>query len=80
MSLIRPALVAVLPLARWFPSSRTRESARPKQTTPPKEDFDIRQFLLDLRKQKELAEGIGIEDDDDPEDLGNAVRRLYEDT
>ncbi|XP_056279886.1 TELO2-interacting protein 1 homolog [Pseudoliparis swirei] len=56
-------------LARWFPSSRTRESARPKQTTPPKEDFDIRQFLLDLRKQKELAEGIGIEDDDDPEDL-----------
>ncbi|XP_068589706.1 TELO2-interacting protein 1 homolog isoform X2 [Cebidichthys violaceus] len=57
-------------LARWFPSScgRTRESARPKRTSAPNEVLDIRQFLLDLRKQKELAEGIGIEEDD-TEDL-----------
>ncbi|XP_049921343.1 TELO2-interacting protein 1 homolog isoform X2 [Epinephelus moara] len=57
-------------LARWFPSScgRTSESARPKQTSPDKEAFNIRQFLLDHRKQKELAEGIGIEEDD-TEDL-----------
>ncbi|XP_031724708.1 TELO2-interacting protein 1 homolog isoform X1 [Anarrhichthys ocellatus] len=57
-------------LARWFPSScgRTSESARPKHTSPPKEVLDIRHFLLDLRKQKELAEGIGIEEDD-TEDL-----------
>ncbi|XP_037627885.1 TELO2-interacting protein 1 homolog isoform X2 [Sebastes umbrosus] len=59
-------------LARWFPSScgRTSESARPKQTSPQKEEaFNIRQFLLDHRKQQELAEGIGIEEDDDTEDL-----------
>ncbi|KAE8293138.1 TELO2-interacting protein 1-like protein SMG10 [Larimichthys crocea] len=66
-------------LARWFPPScrRTSESARPKQTSTQKEVFNIRQFLLDQRKQKELAEGIGIEEDDsedleceDVEDLG----------
>ncbi|XP_074499057.1 TELO2-interacting protein 1 homolog isoform X2 [Sebastes fasciatus] len=59
-------------LARWFPSSccRTIESARPKQTSLHKEEaFDIRLFLLDHRKQQELAEGIGIEEDDDTEDL-----------
>ncbi|KAG8002894.1 TELO2-interacting protein 1-like protein [Nibea albiflora] len=57
-------------LARWFPPScrRTSESARPKQTSTQKEVFDVRQFLLDQRKQKELAEGIGIEEDDN-EDL-----------
>ncbi|XP_035513147.1 TELO2-interacting protein 1 homolog [Morone saxatilis] len=57
-------------LARWFPSScgRTSKSAGPKQTTVHKEVFNIRQFLLDHRKQKELAEGIGIEEDD-TEDL-----------
>ncbi|XP_070765827.1 TELO2-interacting protein 1 homolog [Enoplosus armatus] len=57
-------------LARWFPSScgRTSESPRPKQTSTHKEVFNIRQFLLDHRKQKELAEGIGIEEDN-TEDL-----------
>ncbi|KAM9350375.1 TELO2-interacting protein 1 homolog [Symphorus nematophorus] len=57
-------------LARWFPSScgRTSESAGPKQTSSHKEVLNIRQFLLDYRKQKELAEGIGIEEDD-TEDL-----------
>ncbi|XP_070695681.1 TELO2-interacting protein 1 homolog isoform X2 [Pempheris klunzingeri] len=57
-------------LARWFPSSRrgTSESARPKQTCLNKEVLNIRQFLLDHRKQKELAEGIGIEEED-TEDL-----------
>ncbi|XP_029291967.1 TELO2-interacting protein 1 homolog isoform X2 [Cottoperca gobio] len=60
-------------LARWFPSScgRTSKSARAQQTFPNDEVLNIRQFLLDHRKQKELAEGIGIEDDD-IEDL-NAV-------
>ncbi|XP_076596160.1 TELO2-interacting protein 1 homolog [Chaetodon auriga] len=57
-------------LARWFPSSheRSSKSASPRQTSTHKEVFDIRQFLLDHRKQKELAEGIGIEEDD-TEDL-----------
>uniref|UniRef100_A0A8P4GI22 TELO2-interacting protein 1 homolog n=1 Tax=Dicentrarchus labrax TaxID=13489 RepID=A0A8P4GI22_DICLA len=57
-------------LARWFPSScgKTSKSAGPKQTTVHKEVFNIRQFLLDYRKEKELAEGIGIEEDD-TEDL-----------
>ncbi|XP_037540304.1 TELO2-interacting protein 1 homolog [Nematolebias whitei] len=56
-------------LARWFSSSccRTSNSASSKTSTE-QEDFDIRQFLLDYRKQKELAEGIGIEVDD-TEDL-----------
>ncbi|KAL6120173.1 tti1 [Pungitius sinensis] len=54
-------------LARWFPSSRgrSRESAPSKHTSPPPEEvLDIRHFLLELRKQKELAEGVGIEEDD----------------
>ncbi|XP_070824830.1 TELO2-interacting protein 1 homolog [Chaetodon trifascialis] len=57
-------------LARWFPSSceRSSKSASPKQTSTHKEVLNIRQFLLDHRKQKELAEGIGIEEDD-TEDL-----------
>lgn len=54
---------------------RTSESVRSKQTSAHKEVFDIRQFLLDYGKQKELAEGIGIEEDD-TEDLGN---NLFED-
>lgn len=66
-------------LVRWFPSGggRTSESAGTKQTSTHKEVFNIRQFLLDLRKQKELAEGIGIEEDD-TEDLGNKERSLHE--
>ncbi|XP_049610971.1 TELO2-interacting protein 1 homolog [Syngnathus scovelli] len=57
-------------LARWFPltSGKTKESSRSKQTGANQEVFNIRQFLLDYRKQRELAEGIGIEEDD-PEDL-----------
>ncbi|XP_018530805.1 TELO2-interacting protein 1 homolog [Lates calcarifer] len=57
-------------LVRWFPFSgkRTCESARPKQTSTEQEVLNVCQFLLDYRKQKELAEGIGIEEDN-PEDL-----------
>ncbi|XP_017266686.1 TELO2-interacting protein 1 homolog [Kryptolebias marmoratus] len=49
-------------LARWFSSSscRSRKSTSSKTSTE-EEEFDVRQFLLDYRKQKELAEGIGIE-------------------
>ncbi|KAI4823629.1 hypothetical protein KUCAC02_012207, partial [Chaenocephalus aceratus] len=52
-------------LARWFPSnsSRTSNSVGPKQNPPHEELFNIRQFMLDQQKEKELAEGIGIEDD-----------------
>ena len=59
---------------RWFPTSpnKTNESARPKQTSSNQEVLNICQFLLDYLKQKELAEGIGIEEDD-TEDLGNVV-------
>lgn len=49
---------------------RTSESSKTEQNPAHKEVFDIRQFLLDQRRQKELAEGIGIEEDD-TEDLGN---------
>ncbi|XP_023130877.2 TELO2-interacting protein 1 homolog isoform X1 [Amphiprion ocellaris] len=57
-------------LARWFPStsSRTSNCSSSKQTSTEAEELNIRQFLLDYRKQKELAEGIGIEEDD-TEDL-----------
>ncbi|KAM7410883.1 hypothetical protein PAMA_021041 [Pampus argenteus] len=57
-------------LARWFPAScsNTTKSARHKQTSTDQEVLNISQFLLDYRKQKELAEGIGIEEDD-TEDL-----------
>ncbi|XP_025757327.1 TELO2-interacting protein 1 homolog [Oreochromis niloticus] len=53
-------------LARWFPStcSRTSKSASSNQSSSDQEDLSIRQFLLNYHKQKELAEGIGIEDDD----------------
>uniref|UniRef100_A0A3B5BAD0 TELO2 interacting protein 1 n=1 Tax=Stegastes partitus TaxID=144197 RepID=A0A3B5BAD0_9TELE len=56
-------------LARWFPSTctKTSKSATSKQSTE-QEDVDICQFLRDYCKQKELAEGIGIEEDD-AEDL-----------
>ncbi|XP_060912827.1 TELO2-interacting protein 1 homolog [Labrus mixtus] len=58
-------------LARWFPSScgRTTESAQSKKSSGHEEVFDIRQFILDYSKQKELAEGIGIEEDASVEDL-----------
>ncbi|XP_041860609.1 TELO2-interacting protein 1 homolog [Melanotaenia boesemani] len=53
-------------LARWFPAmcSKLSKSASSKQASTEQEDFNIRQFLLDYRKQKDLAEGIGIEEDD----------------
>lgn len=57
-------------LARWFPPSCCRTSKPPSLSPSAKqEDFDICQFLLDYRKQKELAQGIGIELDEteDPE-------------
>lgn len=59
---------------RWFPSShsKTSESASRKQTSSEQEVFNISQFLLDYRKQKELAEGIGIEEDD-TEDIGKVI-------
>lgn len=52
-------------LARWFPSGHcsAREPRKPEHRTTNHEEFNIGQFLLDYRKQKELAEGIGIEDD-----------------
>lgn len=64
-------LVFLFPLARWFPPSHHRTSKSPSfRASAEQEDFDICQFLLDYRKQKELAEGVGIEVDED-EDLGN---------
>lgn len=64
----------LVPLERWFPPSRanTSDSANTGPITAHKEVLNIRQFLLDYRKQKELAEGIGVEEDDG-EDLGNKV-------
>uniref|UniRef100_A0A3P9K4J8 TELO2-interacting protein 1 homolog n=1 Tax=Oryzias latipes TaxID=8090 RepID=A0A3P9K4J8_ORYLA len=58
-------------LVRWFPAtrSRTNVSARSKRASSEQKDVCIRQFLLEYRKQKELAEGIGIEEDEDAADL-----------
>ncbi|XP_029363073.1 TELO2-interacting protein 1 homolog [Echeneis naucrates] len=55
-------------LLRWFPSScnRTSESST-KQSSSDQEVLNIHQSLLDYRQQKELAEGIGIEEDDTEE-------------
>ncbi|XP_047227855.1 TELO2-interacting protein 1 homolog [Girardinichthys multiradiatus] len=56
-------------LARWFPPSCCRTSKSLSfRTSAKQEDFDICQFLLDYHKQKELAEGTGIEEDE-TEDL-----------
>ncbi|XP_029911095.1 TELO2-interacting protein 1 homolog [Myripristis murdjan] len=53
-------------LVRWFPPSpgKTAEASRSRTSSTEQEVFDVRQFLLEYRKQKELAEGIGIEEDD----------------
>lgn len=60
-----------LPPARWFPSTpaTASESPRKEQSSTERDVFNIRQFLLDQRRQKELAQGIGIEEDL-TEDLG----------
>ncbi|KAM4609805.1 TELO2-interacting protein 1 homolog [Polymixia lowei] len=53
-------------LARWFPSNcgSTSEPDRPKKTFDDQEVFNIRQFLLDYHRQKDLAEGVGAEEED----------------
>ncbi|XP_043984454.1 TELO2-interacting protein 1 homolog [Gambusia affinis] len=56
-------------VASWFPPSCCRTSKPPSsRISAVLEDFDICQFLLDYQKQKELAEGVGIEADE-TEDL-----------
>lgn len=50
---------------RWFPTTMKPSS----KETQNKECLDLRQFLLDYKKQKELAEGIGVEEED-PNELG----------
>ncbi|KAM6924925.1 TELO2-interacting protein 1 homolog [Xenentodon cancila] len=57
-------------LARWFPSTccRISKSASSENTPAEQQEFNIRKFLLDYQKQKELADGVGIEEDDS-EDL-----------
>uniref|UniRef100_A0AAV2LWN5 TELO2-interacting protein 1 homolog n=1 Tax=Knipowitschia caucasica TaxID=637954 RepID=A0AAV2LWN5_KNICA len=57
--------VLIKALARWFPASQ-RSARKPNKSEPrptEQEEFNVGQFLLDYRKQKELAEGINIEDD-----------------
>ncbi|XP_029011751.1 TELO2-interacting protein 1 homolog [Betta splendens] len=53
-------------LARWFPSSCSRSSERIKSKQPSidLENLNISEFLRNYCKQKELAEGIGIEEND----------------
>uniref|UniRef100_A0A8C1XLF4 TELO2-interacting protein 1 homolog n=1 Tax=Cyprinus carpio TaxID=7962 RepID=A0A8C1XLF4_CYPCA len=54
-------------LVRWFPATIGRQKTSSKETQN-KECVNLRQFLLDYKKQKELAEGIGVEEED-PNDL-----------
>ncbi|XP_061745264.1 TELO2-interacting protein 1 homolog isoform X2 [Nerophis ophidion] len=53
-------------LAKWFPSScnRTKKSCRSQQNSADQEVFDVRHFLLEYCKQKDLAEGLGMGQDD----------------
>lgn len=53
---------------RWFPVTLGHQKT-PSKETQNKECVNLRQFLLDYKKQKELAEGIGVEEED-PNDLG----------
>ncbi len=53
---------------RWFPAPMGRQKT-PSKETQNTESVNLRQFLLDYKKQKELAEGIGVEEED-PNDLG----------
>uniref|UniRef100_A0A8C1HUF6 TELO2-interacting protein 1 homolog n=1 Tax=Cyprinus carpio carpio TaxID=630221 RepID=A0A8C1HUF6_CYPCA len=54
-------------LVRWFPATLGHQKT-PSKETQNKECVNLRQFLLDYKKQKELAEGIGVEEED-PNDL-----------
>lgn len=64
-------IISFCPVERWFPSSRadSGDSASTGEVPAHKEDLNVRQFLLDHLKQKELAEGI-VTEEDDGEDLG----------
>lgn len=57
---------------RWFPSRnvKNKESAGLHKNSTDKGLLDIRKFLQEYRKEKNLAEGIGIEEDN-TEDLGS---------
>lgn len=50
-------------LVRWFPGPMGHQKPSSKDTQN-KECVNLRQFLLDYKKQKELAEGIGVEEED----------------
>ncbi|KAF5896821.1 TELO2-interacting protein 1, partial [Clarias magur] len=60
-------------LVRWFNSSTTdTPTISPSSAhTPTHETLNLCQFLLDYRKQKELAEGIGA-DEEEEEESGDA--------
>ncbi|KAG1926751.1 TELO2-interacting protein 1 homolog isoform X2 [Pimephales promelas] len=51
-------------LVRWFPATMGHQKPSSKETQS-KECVNLRQFLLDYKKQKELAEGIGVEEEDE---------------
>ncbi|XP_029579011.1 TELO2-interacting protein 1 homolog isoform X1 [Salmo trutta] len=52
-------------LARWFPSSvaGTSDALGTKKVRREQDQLNVRQFLLDYHKQKELAVGIGAEEE-----------------
>lgn len=64
------------PPARWFPTAGATASQSPatERNFRGQDAFDIRQFLLDQRRQKELDRGIGIEEEM-TENLGREVSR-----
>lgn len=57
-------------LVRWFKASTIgrRQTSTASTRTPTPEMLNLRQFLLDYRKQKELAEGIGAEEEEESSD------------
>ncbi|TRY98556.1 hypothetical protein DNTS_005267 [Danionella cerebrum] len=66
-------------LVRWFPTS-TGHQKSPGEETKKESCVSLRQFLLDYQKQKDLAEGIGVEEEDlDEMDIPPAVSDPDED-
>lgn len=59
---------------RWFSTSTPehRQTSIASTHTPTPEILKLRQFLLDYRKQKELAEGIGAEEEEESIDAGKS--------
>ncbi|KAI5609229.1 TELO2-interacting protein 1-like [Silurus asotus] len=67
-------------LVRWFNTSAAnrRKTSIARGNTQTSEALNLHQFLLDYRKQKDLAEGIGVEEEEGAESETPAAPELKE--